>query len=439
MVFRFFTTLALSTLLLSCTARKTIHIPPEKNKSNHKEIDQPTEDDIKKPICFFNIDPVIKSGFSKTTHQKIQNRCNLIDKQVNKLKIAAKKELKALALSSNTDPKELAKKTSSIINRITFEINSIIANSILAQYIHKDNLKKLIKKYKSIIKKQMQDTVNRLVNKKLKMDSTPNQTDDAATAQATSDTAEDSTQQQEEKVQITLVDSKKLNRPDENFYLLQSPKGEFLNKNKELYISLWNRSPFSYRETYAKNCGLAAIEISDQEFLHKRPSQAEIAYVSALAFMRIVSDDLLLIDSRNLYEFCTKRDFSSGMILEDLADIISYLTSAGFRVLFESEKSPVMTDYEILETLDKIHERAFKTYLTDESEEMPNAVDMPKDPTDESQQKPTNDNSDESQQKSTSDNSDESQQKSTSDNFDESQQKPTPSDNSDESQQTPTS
>ena len=380
MIFRFFFVLLLSTLLLSCMFRKTAPMLQTKDKSDHTEMNQLTKNNVKKPICFPNIDPVIKSGFSKTTSQKIQNRCQLIDKQVFKLKTAAKKELKNLAAKADTDSKDIADKTSSIIDRITSEINHIIASSILAQYIHKDNLKQLIKKYKSIVKKQLQNVASQMVNKKLKTDKGTDDTDSS---------------QQEEKTEIVLADSKKLNRPDENLYTFQSPEGEFLDKSKTLYNSVWNKSPFYYKGIYAKNCGLAAIEVADQEFYQYRLTQAEMAYVAALAFMRIVFGDPLLEDSKYLYEFCTKRNYSSGMVIEDMKDITSYLTSTSFRELFESEKLLVITDYDIIATLEKIRERAFNTYLTTEEEEQPETTTAPENEPEETSSDSSNENTSE--------------------------------------------
>ena len=94
-----------------------------------------------------------------------------------------------------------------------------------------------------------------------------------------------------------------------------SPQGEFLEKNKELFKTLWNANPFHEQGMLARECGLTNIRKADQEFSKGESAQAEEQYQSAYALMNIVSGNLPLDKSKIFYESCTDQNLITGETL----------------------------------------------------------------------------------------------------------------------------
>ena len=93
---------------------------------------------------------------------------------------------------------------------------------------------------------------------------------------------------------------------------LTSPQGEFLNKNKELFKTLWKTNPFHAQGILARECGLNNIRKADQEFSKGDSAKAEEQYQSAYALMNIVSGNLPLDTSKLFYESCTNQNLITG-------------------------------------------------------------------------------------------------------------------------------
>ena len=152
MIFRILCVVAFAVTLAGC-GKKVVYNPlKDKNQTAEKQ-SAPN----KQSLCFLNIDPTIKTGFSPDTHQKIQQRCSLIDKQVSKLKDTAEKEIQALFKNAKEGTKEVDQKVSAIMARTGTAVSNVISQSNLSQYLKPENIKQLIEKYTSIIKKTNSD------------------------------------------------------------------------------------------------------------------------------------------------------------------------------------------------------------------------------------------------------------------------------------------
>ena len=104
------------------------------------------------------------------------------------------------------------------------------------------------------------------------------------------------------------------NSPEE-IHLFISPSGEFLDKNKELFKTLWKTNPFHEQGILARECGLNNIRKADQEFSKGDSAKAEEQYQSAYALMNIVSGNLPLDTSKLFYESCTNQNLVTGETL----------------------------------------------------------------------------------------------------------------------------
>ena len=78
--------------------------------------------------------------------------------------------------------------------------------------------------------------------------------------------------------QLSLLNDEAFNKPEEEPYEFQSPEGEFSEKNKSLYSELYEANPFHEQGVYAREIGLAAVQVADEEFAQGNTEEANLAY-----------------------------------------------------------------------------------------------------------------------------------------------------------------
>ena len=69
-----------------------------------------------------------------------------------------------------------------------------------------------------------------------------------------------------------------LNQPKEKPYEFQSPDGEFLEESKDLYSELYEANSFHEQGVYAREIGIAAVQVADEEFARGNTEEAGLAY-----------------------------------------------------------------------------------------------------------------------------------------------------------------
>ena len=78
--------------------------------------------------------------------------------------------------------------------------------------------------------------------------------------------------------QLSLLNDEAFNKPEEEPYEFQSPEGEFSEKNRSLYAELYEANPFHEQGVYAREIGLAAVQVADEEFAQGNTEEANLAY-----------------------------------------------------------------------------------------------------------------------------------------------------------------
>ena len=113
--------------------------------------------------------------------------------------------------------------------------------------------------------------------------------------------------------ELEVLQEEKLTQPEEEPYEFLSPEGEFLDKNKAVYEKLREANPFHEQGILAREAGLSAVEVADEEFANGNEPGAEIAFQTAEVMSDIVLGILPYVGTgKDVYELVTGRHLLSG-------------------------------------------------------------------------------------------------------------------------------
>lgn len=123
---------------------------------------------------------------------------------------------------------------------------------------------------------------------------------------------------------LGLLDDEGFSPPDEEPYEFQSPEGEFLEKNKELYSKLYSANPFHEQGIRARDIGLSAVEVADEEYVQGNESTAEMAFQVAEVAADITLGLLPYVGlGKDVYEAFTGKHLLTGRDLTDFERALS--------------------------------------------------------------------------------------------------------------------
>ena len=136
--------------------------------------------------------------------------------------------------------------------------------------------------------------------------------------------------------ELGLLEDEELFRPEDEPYEFQSPEGEFLDKNRELYDQLWAANPYHEQGVKAREIGISAVEVADQEFARGDEPTAETAFQVGEAMLDIVLGLTPYVGlGKDVYEALTGQHLLTGRKLStferslSVAGIALSATSAG--------------------------------------------------------------------------------------------------------------
>ena len=142
---------------------------------------------------------------------------------------------------------------------------------------------------------------------------------------------------------LAILKDEKLARPKDPPYQFRSLDGEFLKKSQKLYSKLYASNPFHEQGIMARECGLTALEATDQYTGKNQGIKARVAYHTAEAMEWIVAGKVFLEDERQyIYEFCVGKSLLNGEKIENklslIPDIANYLTTSKLTVEIQIAK-----------------------------------------------------------------------------------------------------
>ncbi len=124
---------------------------------------------------------------------------------------------------------------------------------------------------------------------------------------------------------LGLIDDEELSKPDEEPYQFQSPEGEFLEEIKELYFELYSANPFHEQGIGAREIGLSAVEVADQEYAQGNKETASAAFQVAEAASDITLGAIPYVGlGKDVYEAFTGKHLLTGRTLTDLERALAF-------------------------------------------------------------------------------------------------------------------
>ena len=116
--------------------------------------------------------------------------------------------------------------------------------------------------------------------------------------------------------ELEVLEEEGLTRPEEEPYEFLSPEGEFLDKNRAVYEKLREANPFHEQGILAREVGLSAVEVADEEFANGNEPGAEMAFQTAEVMSDIVLGILPYVGTgKDAYELVTGKHLLSGRTL----------------------------------------------------------------------------------------------------------------------------
>ena len=113
--------------------------------------------------------------------------------------------------------------------------------------------------------------------------------------------------------ELGFFNDQKLSEPEEEPYEFTSPEGEFLEKNKAVYEKLRNANPSHEQGILAREVGLSAVEVADEEFANGNEPEAETAFQIAEAMSDIALGVMPYIGTgKDIYELVTGKHLLTG-------------------------------------------------------------------------------------------------------------------------------
>ena len=134
--------------------------------------------------------------------------------------------------------------------------------------------------------------------------------------QSITDIANDYLKIKYDRSQLGLLQDEELTPPEEELYEFLSPEGEFLDKNKAVYEKLRNANPYHEQGILAREVGLSAVEVADEEFAEGNEPEAETAFQVAEAMSDIAIGLTPYIGAgKDAYELVTGKHLLTGRTL----------------------------------------------------------------------------------------------------------------------------
>lgn len=118
-------------------------------------------------------------------------------------------------------------------------------------------------------------------------------------------------------------------------YQFKSPKGDFLTKNRDLYQRLYSSSPYHEQGIRAREIGLTAVQVADQEFASGRNEEAEVAHqigqnmldisLGLVPYVGVGKDAFEAVSGKNFVTGATLSSFERSMAVVGLG--IAFVTA----------------------------------------------------------------------------------------------------------------
>ena len=116
--------------------------------------------------------------------------------------------------------------------------------------------------------------------------------------------------------QLSVLEDENLTPPEEESYEFLSPEGEFLEKNKAVYQKLRASNPYHEQGILARQIGLSAVEVADEEFAEGNEPEAETAFQTAETMSDIALGIIPYVGTgKDFYELLTGKHLLTGRTL----------------------------------------------------------------------------------------------------------------------------
>ena len=125
---------------------------------------------------------------------------------------------------------------------------------------------------------------------------------------------------------MEVLRDKGLGQPEEEPYEFKSPEGAFLEKNKTLYEKLSEANPYHEQGIRAREIGLSAVEVADEEFANGQKETAELAYSLGESMADIALGVLPYVGvAKDVYEAITGKHLLTGRSLTGVERSLSFV------------------------------------------------------------------------------------------------------------------
>lgn len=137
-----------------------------------------------------------------------------------------------------------------------------------------------------------------------------------------------------EKEDMRFLEKEDTFQTDEQPYEFQSPEGEFLKRVKALHSKLSSATPFNEQGILAKEIGLQAVKMADQEYANGDQEKAEAALHIGEAVSDIAIGFLLppVSFGKDIYELITGKHLLTGRTLTSFERVLSFIGACTFGV-----------------------------------------------------------------------------------------------------------
>ena len=125
---------------------------------------------------------------------------------------------------------------------------------------------------------------------------------------------------------MEVLRNKGLGQAEEEPYEFKSPEGAFLEKNKELYNKLREANPYHEQGIKAREIGLSAVEVADEEFANGQKETAELAHSLGESMADIALGVLPYVGvAKDVYEAITGKHLLTGRSLTGVERSLSFV------------------------------------------------------------------------------------------------------------------
>ena len=116
--------------------------------------------------------------------------------------------------------------------------------------------------------------------------------------------------------QLSVLEDENLTPPEEELYEFLSPEGMFLEKNRAVYEKLRASNPYHEQGILARQIGLSAVEVADEEFAEGNEPEAETAFQTAETMSDIALGIIPYVGTgKDFYELLTGKHLLTGRTL----------------------------------------------------------------------------------------------------------------------------